>query len=168
MKQKVSHQTLFRIIVTRHRQKVANLETALLGNHNIPFPEYGEERSILMAGTFCVTITHCRTDGDKATVAFVVANAALGSEKNTMVFLSTDGVWCAVKGEAVKINEGAPFAPLKELIDKFVTGGGKILVCTPCMKKRGITEDRLIAGATPAGGAALVEWLANGSPVVAY
>ena len=92
-----------------------------------------------MAGTFCVTITHCRTDGDKATVAFVVANAALGSEKNTMVFLSTDGVWCAVKGEAEKINEGAPFAPLKELIDKFVAGGGKILVCTPCMKKRGIT-----------------------------
>ncbi len=121
-----------------------------------------------MAGTFCVTITHCRTDGDKATVAFVVANAALGSEKDTMVFLSTDGVWCAVKGEAEKVSTGAPFAPLKELVDKFVAGGGKILVCTPCMKKRNITEDQLIAGASPAGGAALVEWLAKGSPSVAY
>ena len=79
-----------------------------------------------MAGTFCVTVTHCRTDGDKATLAFVVANAALGSEKDTMVFLSSDGVWCAVKGEAEKVNEGPPFAPLKELIDKFVAGGGKI------------------------------------------
>jgi uncharacterized protein len=122
----------------------------------------------LMAGTFCVTITHCRTDGDKATLGFVVANAALGSEKDTMIFLSSDGVWCAVKGEAEKINEGAPFAPLKDLIDKFVAGGGKILVCTPCMKKRNIAEDQLIKGATPAGGAALVEWLANGSPSVAY
>jgi uncharacterized protein len=122
----------------------------------------------LMAGTFCVTITHCRTDEDKATVGFVVANAALGSEKNTMIFLSTDGVWCAVKGEAEKINAGAPFAPLKELVDKFVAGGGKMLVCAPCMKKRGISEDQLIKGATPAGGAALVEWLANGSPCVAY
>ena len=121
-----------------------------------------------MANTFCVTVTHCRTDGDKATLAFVVANAALGSDKQTMVFLSTDGVWCAVKGEAEKINEGPPFAPLKELIDKFVAGGGKILVCTPCMKKRSITEDQLIPGATPAGGAALVEWLSNGSPSVGY
>jgi uncharacterized protein len=121
-----------------------------------------------MAGTFCVTLTHCRTDGDKATVAFVVANAALGSEKDTLVFLSTDGVWCAVKGEAEKIDEGAPFAPLKELVDKFVAAGGKIYVCTPCMKKRSITEDQLIKGATPAGGAALVEWLSKGSPSVAF
>ena len=37
-----------------------------------------------------------------------------------------------------------------------------------CMKKRGIGEASLIEGATPAGGAALVEWLANGSPCVAY
>jgi len=121
-----------------------------------------------MAGTFCVTITHSRTEGDKATLGFVVANAALGSEKNTMVFLSTDGVWFAVRGEAEKINEGPPLAPLKELMDKFIAGGGKILVCTPCMKKRGISEDQLIPGATPAGGAALVEWLSNGSPAVAY
>jgi len=59
-----------------------------------------------MAEKFCVTITHCRTDGDKATLGFVVANAAQGSEKETMIFLSCDGVYCAVKGEAEKIDEG--------------------------------------------------------------
>ena len=42
------------------------------------------------------------------------------------------------------------------------------MVCSPCMKKRQVTEDMLIDGATPAGGAALVEWLSNGSPCVAY
>jgi hypothetical protein len=36
------------------------------------------------------------------------------------------------------------------------------------MKKRSISQDQLIGGATPAGGAALVEWLSNGSPSVAY
>lgn len=121
-----------------------------------------------MAETFCVSITHCRTDGDKATLGFVVANAAQGSEKETMVFLSTDGVYCAVKGEAEKIDEGAPFAPLVELIKKFTAAGGKIFVCTPCLKKRGLSEADLIEGATPAGGAALVEWLCNGSPCVGY
>lgn len=29
-----------------------------------------------MAKTFCITITHCKTDPDKATLGFVVANAA--------------------------------------------------------------------------------------------
>lgn len=121
-----------------------------------------------MSGSFCVSITQCKNDGDKCTVGFVVANAALGSEKDTMVFLSTDGVWAAVQGEAEMINEGAPFAPLKELIDKFQAAGGKILVCSPCLKKRGITEDQLIEGAQPAGGASLVEWLSEGSPCVCY
>jgi len=121
-----------------------------------------------VAKTFCVSITNCRKDGDKVTVGFVVANAALGSEQDTLVFLSTDGVWAAVKGEAEKINEGPPFAPLKELLDKFLAAGGKLLVCSPCMKKRGITEEMLVEGARPAGGATLVEWLSEGSPCVCY
>lgn len=121
-----------------------------------------------MSSTFCVTITASKSNGDKATVGFVVANAALGSDKDTLVFLSTDGVWAAVKGEYDQIDEGAPFAPLAELVDKFLANGGRILVCSPCMKKRGITEDMLIPGAAPAGGAALVEWLSNGSPCVGY
>ena len=121
-----------------------------------------------MAGKFCVSITHCRQDTDKATVGFVVANAALGSEKDTLVFLSTDGVWAAVADELPKIDEGPPFAPLKQLVDKFLAGGGKIMVCAPCLKKREITEDRLVSGARPAGGASLVEWLSDGSPIVCY
>lgn len=121
-----------------------------------------------MANTFCVTITECKTNPDKATVGFVVANAAVGSEKQTMVFLSVDGVWAAVKGEMEKIEVGAPFAPLRELVAKFTANGGKILVCSPCMKKRNITDDMLVPGASAAGGAALVEWLANGSPSVGY
>ena len=121
-----------------------------------------------MADTFCVSISNCRQDHDKVTVAFVVANAALGSEKDTVAFLVADGVWAAVQGEAEKINVGEPFAPLRDLIGKFVAGGGRILVCTPCMKKRGIQDSRLVEGATPAGGAALVEWLSDGSPCVSY
>jgi predicted peroxiredoxin len=121
-----------------------------------------------MAGKFCVTIASSRENHDRVTLGFVVANAALGSDKETLVFLSADGVWAAVKGEAEKVSIGAPFAPLKELVDKFVAGGGKLLVCTPCLKKRGIEADALVAGAAPAGGAALVEWLADNPACVGY
>ena len=76
-----------------------------------------------MSNTFCVSITHCREDGDKATVGFVVANAAIGSEKSTMVFLSTDGVWCAVKGEAEKISVGAPVCAVEGASRQIREGG---------------------------------------------
>ena len=121
-----------------------------------------------MAGKFCVTIASSRENHDRVTLGFVVANAALGSDKETLVFLSADGVWAAVKGEADKVAIGAPFAPLKELVDKFVAGGGKLLVCTPCMKKRGIEPDALVTGAAPAGGAVLVEWLSENPACVGY
>ena len=121
-----------------------------------------------MSNRFCVSITESKSNGDKATVGFVVANAALGSEKETLVFLSADGVWAAVKGEMETIDEGAPFEPLRELVDKFVRNGGTIMVCSPCMKKRGIAEEQLVEGARPAGGAVIVEWLASCSPCVSY
>ena len=121
-----------------------------------------------MAGKFCVTLTHCRTDRDKATLAFVVANAAVGCDKETIVFASSDGVWAAARGEADKVVEGEPFLPLKDLVERFLGAGGRLLVCAPCMKKRGLTEEDLIDGAEPAGGATLVEWLSESPACAAY
>ncbi|MCB1098639.1 MAG: DsrE family protein [Verrucomicrobiae bacterium] len=121
-----------------------------------------------MSNTFCVTINHCKQDPDKATVGFVVATAALGSGKDTLVFLSTDGVWAAVKSEAAKVDEGGPFKPLTELIENYQAAGGRIMACAPCCKKRAIDQEVMFDGVEIAGGAALVEWLSNGSPCVGY
>ncbi len=67
-----------------------------------------------MPGRFCVSLTWAKNDSDKATVAFVVANAAVASDKETMVFLSTEAVRLSQKGYADDIREEG-FAPLKEL-----------------------------------------------------
>ncbi|HZL72832.1 MAG TPA: DsrE family protein [Planctomycetota bacterium] len=120
-----------------------------------------------MAGKFCVTLSFAKDNTDKATVAFVVANAAVASEKETLVFLSIEGVRLSQKGAADDIREEG-FAPLKELMDNFVKAGGKIWVCSPCFKKRGLNEANLIAGATIVGGAKLVEFLSAGSPSISY
>jgi len=121
-----------------------------------------------MSDTFCVTINSSKNDPDKCTVGFVVATAALGSGKDTMVFLSTDGVYAAVKSEAANINEGAPFKPLDDLITAFLSAGGKLVACAPCCKKRELDASTMYDGVEIAGGAVLVEWLANGSPNVCY
>lgn len=118
---------------------------------------------------FCVSLTVARDNMDKATVAFVIANAAAASDKETMVFLSTEGVRLAVQGYADGIHEEG-FAPLSELMSNFAKAGGKIFVCSPCFKKRGLAEDKLVDGAVMVGGAKLVEFTTSdgGAAVVSY
>src|SRR5262245_49051959 len=116
-----------------------------------------------MAGKFCVSLTHAKDDRDRATVAFVVANAAVASGKETMVFLSTEGVRLSQRGYAEDVHEEG-FAPLRELMDSFAKAGGKVFVCSPCFKRRKLDEGSLVAGATIVGGAKLVEFLSDGSP----
>ena len=120
-----------------------------------------------MAGKFCVSLTHAKDNTDKATVAFVIANAAVGSDQETLVFLSTEGVRLAVNGYADDIHEDG-FAALKDLMTNFAEAGGDIYVCSPCFKKRGLDEDNLVPGAKIVGGAKLVEFLAGGTPSVSY
>ncbi len=120
-----------------------------------------------MAGSFCVNLTHSKDNSDKATVGFVLANAAVASDKDTMVFLSTEGVRLGVKGYADDIHEQG-FAPLRELMDNFVKAGGKIFVCSPCFKRRSLDENNLVAGAVIVGGAKLVEFLSNGAPSISF
>jgi predicted peroxiredoxin len=120
-----------------------------------------------MAGKFCVNLTCAKDNPDRATVAFVIANAAVASGKATLVFLSIEAVRLAQRGYADEIHEDG-FAPLKELMEGFAKAGGTILVCSPCFKKRKLDENALVAGASIAGGAKLVEFLADGSPSVSY
>jgi len=120
-----------------------------------------------MPGKFCVSLTRDKSDPDRVTVAFVVANAAAGSDQETVVFLSTDAVQLAVKGYADDVAE-AGFAPLKELMAGFADAGGKIYVCSPCFKKRGLDDTSLVAGAVLVGGAKLVEFMVGGCPSLSY
>jgi predicted peroxiredoxin len=124
---------------------------------------------ITMPGKFCVSLTCAKDNSDKATVAFVVANAAAASEKETLIFLSTEGVRLASPGYVDGIHEEG-FAPLKELMANFVSAGGKIFVCSPCFKKRGLDETKLVPGATIVGGAKLVEFLSTdgAAPAITY
>jgi uncharacterized protein len=120
-----------------------------------------------MANRFCVSLSSAKDNTDKATVAFVVANAAVGSGKETMVFLSVEGVRLSQKSYADGIHEEG-FAPLRELMDNFAKAGGTIYVCSPCFKKRKLDENNLVAGANIVGGAKLVEFASEGAPIISY
>jgi len=120
-----------------------------------------------MPGKFCVSLTCAKDNPDKATVAFVVANAAVASDQETVVFLSTEGVRLAVRGYADDVAEDG-FAPLKTLMTNFAEAGGTIYVCSPCFKRRKLDETALVPGAVIVGGAKLVEFMSGGCPGVSY
>ena len=120
-----------------------------------------------MKKKFGVSLTCAENDTDKATVAFVVANAAAASDQETLVFLSIEGVRLSQKGYADRIHEEG-FAPLAELMANFVKAGGTIWVCSPCFKKRKLDDKALVPGASIVGGASLVEFLSQGAPCVSY
>jgi predicted peroxiredoxin len=120
-----------------------------------------------MAGKFCVSLSFAKDNPDKATVAFVIANAAVASDKETLVFLSVEGARLSQKGYADDIHEEG-FAPLKELMTNFANAGGKIYVCSPCFNKRKLDPNNLLSGAAIVGGAKLVEFLSEGAPCVSY
>ncbi|MBB6310075.1 MULTISPECIES: DsrE family protein [Xanthobacter] len=120
-----------------------------------------------MPGKFVVSISCAKNDTDKATVGFVIANAAVASDKETVVFLSIEGTRLSQKGYSDDIHEEG-FAALKDLMSAFAEAGGTIYVCSPCFKKRGLDENNLVAGAKIVGGAKLVEFMGEGAPSISY
>ena len=120
-----------------------------------------------MPGKFCVSLTNATDNPDRATVAFVVANAAVASDKETVGLLSTEGVRLAIQGISDEVAEEG-FAPLKDLMTNFAAAGGKIYVCSPCFKRRKLDESALIPGAVMVGGAKLVEFMAESCPSISY
>lgn len=120
-----------------------------------------------MPAKLMISLTAAKDNTDKATVAFVVANAAVASDVETVVFLSTEGVRLSQKGYADDIHEEG-FKPLNELMADFAEFGGTIYVCSPCFKKRGLDENGLVDGASIVGGAKAVEFLTSGASCISY
>ncbi len=114
-----------------------------------------------------INLTTAKDNPDKTVVAFVVANAGVAAGQEVTIFLSVEGVRLAVAGYADDIS--APgFKPLKELLTDYINNGGKIWVCPPCFNARELDKENLIANATFAGGAAVVELLAQGAASLSY
>lgn len=116
---------------------------------------------------FVVSLSRGPEDPDRASVAFTLANAALGCEQETVVFLSSEGTRLASVGAADAIAEKG-FTPLKALMDSFVAGGGQLYVCLPCFKKRELDEAAVVDGVRIVGGMKLVEFMSGGAPSVSY
>lgn len=101
----------------------------------------------------------------RVTVAFLVADSALSSGKEVVVFLTQEAVRLAVTGEAEKVVEPG-YKTVADLFRAVADAGGELYCCRPCCRTRGIESDHLVPNARIAGGMKLFEWMEDASTVV--
>jgi uncharacterized protein len=115
-----------------------------------------------MANPLVIHCTHGKEDPERAILPFIVANVAASADQEAIVFLTVEGVWLATKGYGEQVNKEG-FTPLKDIMQSFISNGGKIWACGACTKPRGITDEHLIEGAQIVTATNLVEVLVKGS-----
>jgi len=111
--------------------------------------------------------THGPEDPERASLPFVLGNAALVMEVEVTVMLQGMGVLLAKVGCYEHVF-AAGLPPLKDLVDAFMQQGGTLLICTPCINERKITKDMLIEGAVPVKAARAVMEMLEASSVLSY
>jgi predicted peroxiredoxin len=120
-----------------------------------------------MAQNLVIIGTFAANDPEKATLPFMMGNAALAKDIDVLVGLQSDGVTLAQKGVAETIHaEGFP--PLKEALDAFLAAGGRLGVCGTCIRARGIAPDELIAGPFVGDTAGFVDATMHADQVLMY
>jgi len=111
--------------------------------------------------------THGTESPDLASAPFVMANAALASDMEAVIVLQSSSVYLAMKGMAGHVRAEA-FPSLEDLIKSFFEQGGRMFVCVPCLKARGIDESQLIEGAKMASAATVVSEASTSDSTMVY
>ncbi|MCQ8193581.1 DsrE family protein [Streptomyces rugosispiralis] len=121
-----------------------------------------------MAKKLVVKVTAGADAPERCSQAFTVAAVAAASGVEVSLWLTGEATWFALPGRAAEF-ELPHAAPLPDLIDGILTGGGAITVCTQCAARREIEEKDLIEGARIAGAQVFVsEIMPDGVQALVY
>ncbi len=104
---------------------------------------------------------------EKATLPFVLANAALAMDVEAVICLQGPAVFLAKKG-LVEHVKAAGLPTMKALMQSFMDNGGRLSVCVPCLRERDIDESDLIEGARPIAAARVTEEVLSAKATLVY
>lgn len=105
-------------------------------------------------------------DDERATVAWTLANAGVANGQDVTVFCVSAGVDVLRKGAADVVQMNPHDPSMKELIEKFMAGGGTVWACPPCSSLRGYDEDQLLDGVTITGAGPVYELIREGAATI--
>ena len=111
--------------------------------------------------------THGAENPERASLPFVLANAAIAMDVEAVVALQGPSVFLAKKGMLQHVH-AAGFSPLSDLVEAFLDMGGRLLVCIPCIEERKIDPADLIDKAVPLAGGKLTEEILSANATLVY
>jgi predicted peroxiredoxin len=106
-------------------------------------------------------------DHELSSVAFTIACGGITSGMKVCAFLTSSAV-DLVRRRGIEMTHVPPLDPLKTLIEDFMSRGGTIIACPPCVKARGYTPEDFIEGVTIAGASAIHERLKAGAASLSF
>jgi uncharacterized protein involved in oxidation of intracellular sulfur len=112
-------------------------------------------------------VTHSADDPERATIPFVLANGAIAMGVDPVIILQDEGVRLALPGGA-EAADAAGFPPLADLVAAVVGSGHRIMVCSPCLSSRGISEDQLLDGFYVGGAGIVIQSMLECKNFVCY
>jgi predicted peroxiredoxin len=115
-----------------------------------------------------VIVIACGLEDEKMSVAWSIANGGVKSGLKVTIFLTSSAVDCVRKGAAdlVRLNPLDP--PVGEMMANLQAAGVQILVCPPCAKVRGYSEEHLIDGVVITGSGAIHQLIAKGAATLSF
>lgn len=113
-----------------------------------------------------VVITH-GPDDERSSVAFTIANGGMSAGFDVFVFLTSSAV-DIVRQRATELTHVQPLEPLQSLVDDFLSRGGVLWACTPCVKARGYEQEDLIEGTIITGASPMHERIKAGASTLSF
>jgi predicted peroxiredoxin len=102
-----------------------------------------------------------------SSVAFTIANAALGKGMDVGIFLTSDGVDLS-RENGSEFTHVPPFKKLKELIESFLKNGGTLWTCSPCFNHHGLNAEETYEGSEVVGAGPMLDWIAAGAQTLSF
>lgn len=114
-----------------------------------------------------IGLTHADDDPESVLVSYLLGVEALRAGKESLMWLTKDGVHVAIDGFAATIN--VPDAPsIADLHGEYVERGGRFFACPVCVKTRKLEDASWTQGAEVQGAPALYEFTAGGALTFGY
>ena len=113
-----------------------------------------------MSNKAVVSLTTGLEDGERVTVAFLVAVGAAEKGRPTLMFLTKEAVRLAIPGFAQAVAcDGCP--PLQDLVARYEKAGGRFLVCPICFDARKLDKGDLVPNAELGGTVPMWDWIGD-------
>ncbi len=113
-----------------------------------------------------VVVTH-GIDHELSSVALTIANGGITAGLKVSLFLTSAGV-DIVRKRAADLTHVHPLEPLLGLLKDFLSRGGTLWACTPCVKARGYTQEDFIEGTIITGASPMHELIKEGAATLSF